>query len=1141
MANNNNNNDARAFAFRIHEPRDPQGTAPTAASTMAGWSQTSHIQGSLLNNITIGVSSNKTGTSIPSIFARLYLFEGAFQALGNLNVANLNEVTEDVRLISECLDLLEFLFQHGNDPKLVVKHWNAAQQINVLRNDGYDAHKKLAKVLEDEIGDGPLKDIFLFYWKASSSQGGSMDREFLIGGTSPFTLVFTSPNWKRIIRENQFHFNRINGNTMFFDDVEMLNTRDEEFKDMLYSLRMAYSNQMDQYAHWFNTYLTNFWNIDVQKQEVLAMGNNPAAFEAKYKSIKDENDARVMAGNLPLGYLPIVPDTSGYEIVPKSNRFVHYLSADGQNIVLKAPLVLNANGLPGVKYVGKSKWDPQTCIIDEEVVRNTAMHDRILPGNSGVKYPFLIWSDFLEDKIVKLPYRINKDCFYTATDGDTSYLLPLTREFFKYFNPEDIDKAASEQADKKLVQMVVRDNAVTVTINVPIKDNTYSSIEFKRTYQGADIIDSEFVLGFFPFYRCTNNPQLNRYNVMNCGNETRLSFVSLTDLNGVIYSESVVRTPQRQITAQTEYYTISNGFDLVEVVTKNTGKCVIVPKMKTIDPTQAPNHYSFAVDFGTSNTYIARTCSANQQTGPETFEIGDSDKQTVFLNNPSDTPMYIMRPFMQREFAPEGLGGRYGVSFPVRTATCEVPDFESRPPRLFGTVSIGFNMMREPQVPNGLFKYKTGLKWLLENDPGNVHHTNRINCFFQEILWMMKNESLLNEGGDAFDVYLTFPQSMVNQQAIINLWHNAINTLGLQHCILHHGAQYSESIAPYNCMVQEIQASSYLNIDIGGGTNDMLFVNRVNGQIQSVSYSSAKFAGDDLWGDGPRILNNQPSNNGFVTYLTGLIDAAVGVFEQEIINPLNALRLGLASSSADIMSYLFKYDNVFGTTSKIRGQQYLWSLVFVHYAAIMYNVARLIKKQNIEIPPRISFTGMGSKYLSIISGNDGVNGLTKLLLEKYTGKTVPADFRIIKPVNTDVKEITAKGVLRGIDINNQNFVIPANALVRELDYGFDTTDTITYAQVKDAGGVVRKQALEEFYRFVESLKGSDFRNFLFANYGLTIPNQLIEDLKAKGEASFITMSTSIPAQFDQLGLVETLFFWPLKTALVELSNNYNNY
>ena len=83
------------------------------------------------------------------------------------------------------------------------------------------------------------------------------------------------------------------------------------------------------------------------------------------------------------------------------------------------------------------------------------------------------------------------------------------------------------------------------------------------------------------------------------------------------------------------------------------------------------------------------------------------------------------------------------------------------------------------------------------------------------------------------------------------------------------------------------------------------------------------------------------------------------------------------------------------TSAIIKGQRYLYSIVFIHYAALMYNVARLINKLGIDIPDNLSFTGMGSKYINLISSDSNViRDLTKLLLEKYTGKKVNDAFSI---------------------------------------------------------------------------------------------------------------------------------------------------
>lgn len=1127
-----------AYAFRIHEPKQVGNPAPTAANTMAGWTETSHIAGNLLGNIPLGMNSNKMGTSIPSFFARIFLFEGAFQTLKGCDINRLRQVDSDTALVSECLDLIEFVYQHGNDPKLVVKHWNAQEQINNLRKDGFPEHTRLAKVLEDETNLYPqLRDIFLFYWK-DSTPTNLQPQEFLIGGTSPYTLVFTSPNWLRCVRKNNFSFSRIDGSPLFSpDNIESLETRYSAFKDMLYSLRMAYQMELNTQSQSLNQYITTMWNANGRPQTTAI---DKGQFLASFTSIVDSNGANVQSALLPLCYKQVRPTASGYEIIPKSNRYKNYTAQDGSDVVLDTPLALNDNGLSGVPYVGTSLWNAQTCRINEAGIRNQEMHERIAPGAMGVKYPFLIWSDFLEDKIIKLPYKVNSTSFCTAFVGDSQYILPLKRTFFKYFNIDDINNNACPELNKKLVEIKVDSDKVTVTINVPIRDTIHHVIEFKKEYSGADIVKGNFLLGFFPFYRCPEN-RLNRYSIMNCGSGANLKFIKIDDIDGNINAPSTVRTPQQRIISQTEYYMVKSAFDMIEV-SINGAKGLIIPQMKEIG--QATNHYKFAVDFGTSNTYIAHTTTNQPQA--ETFEIDGRDQQVVYLNQGNDfgDMTMVMRPYIAREFAPVHLGKDYDTSYPVRTATCEISNFENTVPDLFGTISIGFNMMHEPQVLN-TFKYKTGLKWLLEEHPGDPHHTNRVKYFFLQTLWMLKNESMMNEGDDTFDVYITFPEVMRDQATLMGLWDWAKNELNIN-CNFFYGTEYSESIAPYNCMATQIGGSSFLNIDIGGGTSDLLFVNKnANGHIDSAHYSSSMFAGDDLWGDGIQITNNAHLSNGFVDYVMAQIDQAESTYDQEILSPLRALRGGVTTSSADVMGYLFKYDNIFQTSAKIRGQRNLYSIIFIHYAALMYNVSRLIKKMDIDIPLKLSFTGMGSKYINLMATNaNTIKNLTVLLLEKYTGKKVDPAFSIISArdnsnKNIDVKEITAKGVLEGLNLN-QNFKIPANILSPIIDYGFDLDRELTYADI--ATDEVRNVALKNFYNFVDSLQDKDFKNFIFKNFNnLTIPQELIADLRQLAEQSFVTMSANIPVQYHDVNLTETLFFWPLKNSLIELSKNYATY
>lgn len=1123
-----------AYVFRIHEAKQAGQTQPAPAANVHDWSTTAHISGTLLNNISIGAAGDKMGTSIPSLFARLYLFEGVFQALVGKPLSDLTMRNVNTSLISDCFDLLEFLYQHGNDKHLVIRHWNANNQIAELSNDGDPNHLKLAQVLKDELNVNPnFQDIYLFYWKSANAQTIT-PQEVLIGGTSPFTLVFTSPNWKRKMAEKGLSFRRLDGSSMFSDtDIRPLIHRDAKFKEMIYSMYMAFQPILTQQSHSFEQYLVTSWNSEAHSPHILAMGGDQAAFYAKYSNVRDENDAAVVACQLPISYEKISLTASGYEIRATTNRFATY-NANGATISLSTPLVLNANGIPGATYVGQSVWNPTTCLINEAAVRGTALHNRVLPGGMGVKYPFLIWSDFLEDKILKVSYKLDSSKFVTASNGDSQYILPLKKDFFNFFNISDINSIVSTVGgvQKRLVEIKIDRDKVEVTLNIPIAHQN-STIELKKEYKGDNIVAcTDFMLAFFPFYKVIDKPILNMYSIMSCG-DIHLCFYNQASVATMINCNSMVRTAQGKALKQTKYHRINSLFDFVEVRCGNVNGLVI-PIMQEIDTQLATQNYSFAVDFGTSNTYIAY--NTNHSPIPNTFEISDQDAQSVFLNSPDYVRTgdhHLMGPYYDREFVPTQITRNAPVSYPARTATCETTSFENNQANLFGNISIGYNLQNE-KLPAATFPfvYKTDLKWALEKNPTDVHYLNRVKCYCMETLWLLKNKSLLNGGSDVFEVFLTFPETMKvpTRNLFINqCWQWAKTQLQLN-CTFKFGADVSESIAPYNMLAPKIGGQSLLNIDIGGGTSDLLFICKDQlGTIVGAYYSSTLFAADDLWGDGLNVGVPQAIRNVFYTHIISQIDQNQTAYSSELLLRLKSLT-SLTNSSSDVMGFLFKHDSEFNTSTLITSDSKLYSIIFIHYAALMYHVSRLIKKLGISIPEHLSFTGMGSRYINLISNDTAdIRLLSKMLLEKYTGLSAPAAFNVY--MESEAKEITAKGALLGSSLL-PNFQIPTGALQEVVDFGFDTQANLIY---EDAAKVeTRNSVIEEYNKFINSLNDRDFANFLFARFGLSIPESLFNDLKRLAAASYTDVCAGISPQHYGLDVKETLFFWPLKIALSRL-------
>lgn len=1158
--------------FRIHQ--NP------AKNALQNWQPSAFIVGDMANSIPTAAVTRKMGTSIPNFFARIHLFRQAFNGMDNLSLHTQN--TPKAKLLTACWDMLEFLFQHGNSDNLKVCRWDASEQINYLKQSGKSEHQNLALYLQDETNAKPeLKVIYLFYWTDATTTGHN--QTYLIGGTSPYTMVFTSPNWKRNMAECGWTFNRLDGSAMFDEGVHSFAARAEKFKDWVLSTYLAYYNSF--VASDFTSTLSALLRVGggltphAKDLNALYIPQRPAQFLTWYTPLQDVTGTQVNIHNgddrtVPLAYEPVSLTTSDYQIQCTSGRYKNY-TYNGATVTLPTPLVLNEGGIPGAKYVGDTLWNPVTCQIQEAAL-NDALHQRSLPGGMGIQYPFLTVKDFLEDKLIRLPYAIDNQRFLTAFDGNSRYLLPLKSRFFDYFNIFDLEMIVGHQGGKALKLLSLEPcgadgRQVQVTLRIPVLHQApgaahHSFIELRKVYAQPDIVSQQGQLevGIFPFYRCTDDPQHNQYAVALYANDTALDFKAYDTISQqTVAAPSTLRT-SNQTALSTTYYEVNQAFDYIAVCINDAqanvkAKGLILPRFDQpayqVKATGAG--MKAAVDFGTSNTHIAVMAPGQ---APEPFSIS---RMVTFLSASGDYSAAaidaehltnVMAAQYPREFIPGVIGqDNSKFAFPMRTTTCEVKTFASiANPRLFGHISPGFNFLSEKYVGVDDWTYDTNLKWAFETDPASIPYKKRIINYFKSLLWMIKSKSLLEGHGLPGIIYITFPEVMLAtvKNQLINCWYEAFAALHLPYedevdtngkVIKRYLVVDSESLAPYHAMASTVMGSSFMNIDIGGGTSDILYVVKNGGTIVATYFTSTKFAANDLWGDGFSVAAGGAAlrtncDNGFKSYMDGMVTGSgIDLASQ---SAYKTFADQIAKNSADIMGYLFKNDKTFNTEAKIAEQKNLFSLIFVHYAAVIYNVARILKKKSLPIPEVLSFTGMGSKYTRLIAPQDAeLTELTRILLQLFTvtdDQEFPKTFCVKRP--GAAKEMTANGALAVTGLA-AGFVASNPQNVN--DYGFDTEQTITYADVsKDE---VRKAVLKEYMHFIDLIKGSqEFRNYLHSKFALTICDSLLDDLKNKAEASYNNYS-GMAAGHAQVNVTETLFFWPLKHALYEVSKNYQSY
>lgn len=1118
---------------------------------LSGWEETIAYDTNRVPHITdtvgSGIALSKMGTSIPTPFARIFLFKTAFEMVnGSADGADDNSVYG--KLVSECLDFLEFIYGYGD--AIEVKSWNVDSNISALKNSASKGHQVLGKSLENFALNLGVKDIYLFYYNG-----------VLIGGTSPFTLVYTSPNWQRV--KNITNACGLAGNQLFPDYSQPnavatpLYKRDLGFRTMLTRYYVAFRNVPGMSDTSFFRYIyrnQDMYDEEMKKYFADITGKSPydvAMFRNDYACVKanmTEIDILGMGGAQTLFLATTAPEPDPDATISEDYK----IAATVDNGNVNCPLVLFEGGITGATYVAGK---PLPNGID--IVRNPdePLDSRILPGGQNIRYPYLTDTDFLQEKIIKVGYKVDTDNFMTfgiQTAGNGDYLLPLRKEIFEYFKPSDFVDDSVHGLSIKLEELDKETVNVHLTIPVQFKGRPY--IELVHTYYKDDIVELKnypnvFSIGVFPSYRILGNAVPNIYSVLvlDAKKQVTTRYYALKDGKVEVVADVVSKS---RLTNGGRYDELKQTFDICEVET-NGAKALLLPNFKEITPADGGGDTVVGIDFGTTNTYI---CFSTDGGGdPKSLEITRDDMQVLMLNkinldkgNFGDdyrNSMYMMSPYitsLDREFVPLLLGDQSNVAYPFRTVTCETFDPQNgfdkiANPQLFADINIGFNFLKElVDLPKE--KYNTNIKWDIEegntNEPLTVKQ-NRVRAFCYQNAWMIKNKlMLLQDPRTSFTVFITFPYTMKRtvRNEIAAYWEEAFDKImGRGNVVIE---RVTESIAPYYSIISNDGnfTDNALNIDIGGGTTDMLFADVEN---KKFFYTSSKFAGDDIWGDGKHLVNNNQKDNGFVKdFETKLASHSLLVSDDR--SKGYEQYKSLVKKSADLMSYIFRYEDEFKYTGYIRqSKDKLMPVLCVHLGAILYHVAQVLTERHITIPSTIKFSGMGAKYIHIISDNESdVQDIVKMLLsafmESLSGDKckMPRNFKV--SFQNNAKEVTAQGAMLLNHNSLQN--------IRDYDkeplcvFGIDKEigDELEYEDVPK----YKNDVLKSYDKFLDAfVRDKKITRFFKEEFGIIFTDELVNKLENEASQSFDLMSRNTNADY----VSETMFFWPLKNGLYAAS------
>lgn len=1083
-----------------------------------------------------GAALGKLGSSMPTPMARLFLFEAAlaqvnsFQEADNNNGHNgiFDPNTQAIKttpyhdLVGELLDMIEFTFLYGDDPRFTIETWDPAVACRKLRATGLQSHAELADAIESAFSFGKLqgKVINLFKW----------DKK-VVGGTSPVTFVYTSANLRSTFGPKEF---KGGGDYyLFTDEPKPLHKRSAAFREYLYRLRHdltdgSLATDMPALAR----YLVDSGSKYDQAlyQPIPA---NPTAYR-NTKLLKSSTTQEIVkVGGIKMRTTDHTVDAtnSAYRIKPTKTGN----APDG-----KVPLMLTRAGMDRCEYVNGRPWNPATDRIPD--LLDSDITKRALPGCGRMDiYPYLVIDDLLEKTIIEVPYQINRRKFFTGSfNHEVSFLLPLKKKFFEYFQLSDLFKV-SVQGELEYTDMLTLryDNvsrSVSVTLRVPLVDNR--TIEVERVYKREDTltcIDPSFDMAFMPFYRLQPDLSGNVYNLFAVSNVEAIDFKFYEPVDQAYAGADTVESNaarRSKVNAQTlrntDHIHIDGAFSIAEMSITNAGRqatALILPIFKTVSSNvaDAPNKFYFSIDFGTTNTHVSYYVDGQGQNGTvRAFEYGPADAQCVTFNNGGAGVDETFVQMCKREFMPLTIGKEHKskVSFPITTTTAQ-KEGQLTELNMFEHTNIGFNYIEDRSHENQQFDntiYKIDIKW----DMFDNLAPRRMSAFFQQILWMMKNKSVLNGGSAVFDLVVTYPLAMRRSDLALfkNAWNDAVAKVHSQA----HISFLPESVAPYYDYLARIQAQEpYVNMDIGGGTTDILYVDAANNE----SYQfSAMFAGNDLWNGGINeaelLVNNL--DNGFIKYFdafSAMDDAKRAVFN-------NILRA--SSKSTEVINSLFRSDNTTNATSLFSRSHDMMQLPIIHFSALIFYLGYTLYQAAVQMPTRLTFTGMGSKYLHMISASDrDLQDLVNAVLH-HCGELF--DCEEMKRANVTVqfaenpKEVTANGAL--VSLNHAHPINPS--IINYMCYADEdvTAGSLHYGEINEDK---RDKTARLFTDFLALFRRTEVCDVL-SDMGHRIDPGIVSRFADLAKSSFSGMKgVASKGQAETDRVTQPIFFWCVKQSL----------
>lgn len=1075
-------------------------------------------------------------TSIPSPFARLDLFRSAFGAFENATIL-LDGETNNHRIVSECLDLLELLYNYDSvADRLRIVAWDRTKDLPLLHESRATGHQLLGKTLSLFLSQDSksfhfdmIKRFYIIYFDG-----------FILGGTSPKTLVFTTANPKR------FAHITVENDTLFSGIIKPLYKRDRGFVKYLVAL-FKENNVLKECMGEFDAYIRRNFQFLRSTDHTL------------YKEL-DEVDVRTLNDYAEIEYnsaltleifgvaLRKIKKQNLLEKIQSESEFLLHAEKKIDGIT---PMVLSSNGNLGhLNYLNaNTKWD-----VNQKVERSSLpFAQRTLPGKD-IQYPYLSVDDFLTNELYETPYPINTDFFFDGNLEDETgeqkvgYLLPLKSLFFECFNESALwDKRFKS---KPMIDIIKRRSFVQVTLRIPInmgKDfidltKRYEESGVKESY--GKIVSCRKYIQFFPFQKSTVAP--NYYvNLLDAEEDDTNQDLEIT-FDGQTAAHKSVKSRLHKANAyqNTHFYRVKENFSLISL--RHHGSedgNYLIPKWhgdRGID-----SQFTFSIDFGTSNTHIEYAVNAGQTKALD-FSAQNNGIAKTFYPNATEGEERLL---LEMEFIPEEIGRESEFIFPVRTVLFDYHNYDAVNYQALLDYNIGFSYEKRRMIPTNRSRAFTNLKWI-NNTVNRAEQEAQVNSFLEQLIVMCKTKVMV-EGGDisATRFVWTYPLSYGTQQ-ITNLA-EMLKMLITRHF----GENVSidsvcESIAPFYAITKEGRllgtSNHILSLDIGGGTIDSVVYQ--NKRVKTIS--SMLFGANFLYANGYEMAID---GNGFYqlgeSFLNNLPDD-ISVNIQHIKKSIKE-----TNKLEDLISFYFsleKHKELKGKTNvsfskMLAGNSAIRTVLLFYYASIIYYNIRAMKVAGLEKPTKLIFSGNGSRFLSMLDRLD-----KKEILSEYTNALIDVIYEGVDVEKSDIqiityenpKELTSRGA---ISIVNEKEELLEELSVRNIKKSFvtylgDADETLISAErplrYQDLDNRFNESTYQEYDAFIQlfvDLKGVSLRDLFDITVDL---KQTFEPILLNKNRAIEYLETGIELRRRQVNVVDDIsdpfFFYIIRGMLSDM-------